>query len=165
LLKLNFDGYSIGGFGMGETFEEEMKIVKFQKSIFPENKPIYLMGIGSPNEILEAISYGCDIFDSRLPTMNARHGELFTSKGKIKILNKEYEESKEPIDKECDCFVCKNYTKAYIRFLLKENEPVGKELASYHNLFFLQNLISQAKHHIKKGTFKSFKDKIKKIYR
>jgi queuine tRNA-ribosyltransferase len=165
LKKLNFDGYSIGGFGMGETFNQEMKIVKQQKQILPENKPIYLMGIASPNEILEAISLGCDIFDSRLPTQNARHGELFTSKGKIKILNKKYQTDNSPIDKSCNCFTCKNYSKAYIRFLLKENEPVGKELASYHNLYYLQNLIQQAKEQIKKNTFSKFKKKIRKIYK
>ncbi|MFA5259564.1 MAG: tRNA guanosine(34) transglycosylase Tgt [Candidatus Pacearchaeota archaeon] len=165
LLELNFDGYSIGGFGMGETFDEEMKIVKQQKSIFPENKPIYLMGIGSPPEILEGISYGVDIFDSRMPTQNARRGTLFTSSGKLKILNKKYKLDKSPIDKSCNCFVCKNYTKAYIRHLLKEEEPVGKELASYHNLYYLQDLIKQAKGQIKKGKFKEFKDKIKKIYK
>ncbi|MDP2925622.1 MAG: tRNA guanosine(34) transglycosylase Tgt [Nanoarchaeota archaeon] len=158
LLKLDFDGYSIGGFGMGETFDEEMKIVKQQKQILPEDKPVYLMGIGSPNEILEAISYGVDIFDSRMPTMNARHGELFTSKGKIKLLNKKYESDKNPIDKSCNCFACKNFSKAYIRFLLKENEPVGKELASYHNLYYLQNIIKEAKNAIKKGKFKEFKE-------
>jgi queuine tRNA-ribosyltransferase len=165
LIKLDFDGYSIGGFGMGETFEEEMKIIKQQKGVLPDNKPIYLMGIGNPNEILEAISLGCDIFDSRMPTMNARHGQLFTSKGKIKILNKKYESDSSPIDRNCNCFTCKTYSKAYIRFLLKENEPVGKELASYHNLYYLQNLIKQAKQEIKKGKFKEFKDKIKKVYR
>ncbi|MFA5856568.1 MAG: tRNA guanosine(34) transglycosylase Tgt [Candidatus Pacearchaeota archaeon] len=164
LSKLNFDGYSIGGFGMGETFEEEMKIVANQKMILPESKPIYLMGIGSPIEILEAISYGVDIFDSRLPTMNARHGELFTSKGKIKILNKKFELDKSPIDPSCNCFVCKNFSKAYIKFLLKEDEPVGKELASYHNLYYLQDLIKKAKEEIKKGKFLEFKDKIKKTY-
>jgi len=165
LLKINFDGYSIGGFGMGETFDEEMKIVKQQKSIFPENKPIYLMGIGTPNEILEGISYGVDIFDSRLPTQNARRGTLFTTKGKLKILNKKYEIDNSPIDKNCNCFTCQNYSKAYIRHLLKEEEPVGKELASYHNLYYLQDLIKKAKEQIKKGKFKSFKDKIKKIYK
>ena len=163
-MRLGFDGYSIGGFGMGETFEEEMKIVKQQKQILPENKPVYLMGIGSPNEILEAISLGCDIFDSRMPTQNARHGELFTSLGKLKILNKKYTFDKTPIDKKCDCFVCKNYSKAYIRHLLKEEEAVGKELASYHNLYYLQNMIKEAKEAIKKGKFKEYKEKIKKVY-
>ena len=165
IISLNTDGIAIGGFGMGETFEEEMKIVEQQKKLFPENKPVYLMGIGSPNEILEAISYGVDIFDSRMPTMNARHGQLFTSKGKIKILNKKYTTSSEPIDKACNCFVCKNYTKAYIRHLIKEEEPVGKELASYHNLYYLQNLLKEAKQAIKQNKFKEFKAKIKKVYK
>ncbi|MDD5193928.1 MAG: tRNA guanosine(34) transglycosylase Tgt [Candidatus Nanoarchaeia archaeon] len=165
LIELDFDGYSIGGFGMGESFEEEMKIVKQQKSIIPENKPVYLMGIGNPNEILEAISFGCDIFDSRMPTQNARHGHLFTSKGKIKILNKKYQLDKTPIDKNCSCFVCRNYSKAYISFLLKQEEPVGKELASYHNLYYLQDLMKQAKEAIKKGKFEKFKEKVKRTYK
>ncbi|OGJ15452.1 hypothetical protein A3K73_04255 [Candidatus Pacearchaeota archaeon RBG_13_36_9] len=164
LKELNFDGYSIGGLGLGETFEEEMKIVKLQKSVLPENKPVYLMGIGNPAEILEAISLGVDMFDSRMPTQSARRGTLFTSKGKLKILNKKYESDKKPIDKECNCFVCKNYSRAYIKFLLSQEEPVGKELASYHNLYYLNSLIEQAKKHIKKRSFKDFKEKIKKAY-
>src|SRR3989344_5776249 len=91
LLKLNFDGYSIGGFGLGETIKEEFNIVKIIKKIIPENKPIYLMGIGSPVEILKGISFGIDIFDSRMPTQNARRGTLFTSNGKVRLLKKEYE--------------------------------------------------------------------------
>jgi len=164
LIQLNFDGYAIGGFGIGETFKEEMEIVKQQKQIFPDDKPIYLMGIGNPPEILEAISLGCDIFDSRLPTQNARRGTLFTSKGKLKILNTKHKTDKSPIDKSCDCFVCKTYSRAYIRHLLKEDEEVGKELASYHNLYYLQSLIKQAKEHIKKRSFKRFKEKVKRIY-
>jgi queuine tRNA-ribosyltransferase len=160
LVKLDFDGYSIGGFGMGETFQEEMRIVKQQKKIIPENKPVYLMGIGSPLEILEAISYGVDIFDSRLPTQNARRGSLFSSKGNLKILNKKYELDKAPIDSNCDCVVCKSYSRAYVRFLLKQEESVGKELASYHNLYYLMKLIDRAKEAIRKGKFKEFKDKI-----
>ncbi len=165
ILKLDFDGYAIGGFGMGETFNEEMKIVKQQKLLFPENKPVYLMGIGNPVEILEAISLGCDVFDSRMPTQNARRGSLFTSNGKLRITNKKYELDKNPIDKNCNCFVCKNYTRAYIRFLLRENEPVGKELASYHNLYYLQDLIAQAKKAIKQSKFEEFKKRVKKAYK
>lgn len=165
LVTLDFDGYSIGGFGMGETFDEEMKIVKEQKKIIPENKPVYLMGIGTPVEILEAISLGCDIFDSRMPTQSARRGTLYTSKGKVKLLNKKYEIDKKPIDTNCSCYVCKNYTRAYIRFLLKEDEPTGKILASYHNLYYLQDLITKAKIAIKKGRFIEFKKKVKRVYR
>lgn len=164
LKKLDFDGYSIGGLGLGETKQEQIKIIKLQKSILPTNKPIYLMGIGDPLEILQAISLGIDIFDSRLPTQNARRGTLFTSNGKLKILNKKYKTSKQPIDKNCKCLACKNYSRAYIRHLLKENEPVGKELASYHNLYYLQDLIKQAKQAIKNNKFKEFKNKIKKVY-
>jgi len=165
LLELDFDGYAIGGFGMGETFREEMKIVKQQKSILPEEKPVYLMGIGNPIEILEAISYGVDIFDSRMPTQNARRGTLFTSRGKLKILRKEYEKDKGPIDSKCSCFVCKNYSRAYVRFLLREEESVGKELASFHNLYYLQNLMVECREAIKKEKFDGFKKGVGKVYK
>jgi len=164
LLKLDFDGYSIGGLGMGETKKEEDIIVKLKKKLIPENKPIYLMGIGSPIEILDAIAKGVDMFDSRMPTQSARRGTLFTSNGKLKILNKKYKTDKNPIDKKCNCFACKNYSRAYINHLLKNDEPVGMELASFHNLYFLQNLIKHAKEHIKKGDFKSFSDKMTSSY-
>jgi len=164
LLRLDFDGYSIGGFGMGETFNEEMKIVKQQKKIIPENKPVYLMGIGNPGEILEAVSLGCDIFDSRMPTQNARRGTLFTSSGKLRIRSKKYEKDKKPIDSKCDCFVCKNYSRAYIRYLLKEEESVGKQLASYHNLYYLQKLLADAKKAIKRKKFREFVRKVRKVY-
>ncbi|MEK6935955.1 MAG: tRNA guanosine(34) transglycosylase Tgt [Nanoarchaeota archaeon] len=164
LKKLDFDGYSVGGFGLGETWKDEMKIIDLQKSILPENKPIYLMGIGTPVEILEAIARGVDMFDSRMPTQNARRGTLFTSTGKIRILGERYKTDKSSIDKNCDCFACKNYTKAYVRHLLKEEEPLGKELASYHNIYFLTKLIERAKQEIKKGDFLKFKKEFIKKY-
>lgn len=164
LLELDFDGYAIGGFGMGETFKEERDIVKEQKKFIPFNKPVYLMGIGNPVEILEAISLGCDIFDSRMPTQNARRGTLFTSEGKLRILRKEFEKDSRPIDSKCSCFVCKNYSRAYVRFLLREEEPVGKELASYHNLYYLMDLMRQSKEAISNGKFESFKNSVLKKY-
>jgi len=164
LKELDFDGYCVGGLGLGEKQKDEYKIIELQKSLLPNNKPIYLMGIGDPLEILEAISRGIDIFDSRMPTQNARRGTIFTSNGKLKILNKKYESDKSPIDKNCNCFVCKNYSRAYIKFLLSQDESVGKELASYHNLYYLQDLIKQAKQAIKNNKFKDFKNKIKKVY-
>ncbi len=166
LVKMDFDGYSIGGFGLGETWEDEMKIVELCKKIIPENKPVYLMGIGNPVEILEGVSRGVDIFDSRMPTMSARRGTLFTSKGKLRILNKKHKTSNKSIDENCNCFVCKNYTRAYIRYQLMQQEGVGFRLASYHNLYFLQHLLMKAREEIKKGSFdkffKSFKKKFKK---
>jgi len=164
LLKLNFDGYAIGGLGLGEKGKDEFKIIGLHKKLIPENKPIYLMGIGDPVEILEAIKKGCDIFDSRMPTQNARRGTLFTSNGKLKILNKKYESDKKPIDEKCKCFVCKNYSRAYIRFLLKEDEPVGKELASYHNLFYINDLIENSKKAIRNGNFKELLKRVKRAY-
>ncbi|MEK6914703.1 MAG: tRNA guanosine(34) transglycosylase Tgt [Nanoarchaeota archaeon] len=165
LIKLNFDGYSIGGFGLGETKEEEFKIIKLHRKMISKNKPIYLMGIGDPVEILEAINLGCDIFDSRMPTQNARRGSLFTDNGKLRILKKDYESDKNPIDKRCNCFVCKNYNRSYIRYLLKEDESVGKELASYHNIYFLNNLIKDARTAIKNKKFYNFLKNFKKRYK
>jgi queuine tRNA-ribosyltransferase len=164
LLKLDFDGYSIGGFGLGESREEEQAIIRLHKKMLPPEKPIYLMGIGDPVEILEAINLGCDIFDSRLPTQNARRGSLFTSNGKLRLLRSENKFSEEAIDGECDCFVCKNYSRAYIRYLLKEQESVGKELASYHNIYFLNNMINDVKIAIKENRFQEFLNNFKKEY-
>jgi len=165
LVEMNFDGYSIGGFGLGETQKEEMKMVELCKKIIPENKPVYLMGIGTPNEILDGIALGVDIFDSRMPTQNARRGGIFTSEGRLKLYNKNYEFDKNPLDKNCNCFVCKNYTRAYIRHLLIQEEGTGRRLASFHNLYFLQDLIRQAKEQIKKGTFEKFRKNIEKKYK
>jgi len=165
ILKLDFDGYSIGGFGLGETIEEEFSIVKQIKEILPEKKPVYLMGIGNPVEILKGISLGVDIFDSRMPTQNARRGTLFTSKGKLRILREEFKFDKSPIDKNCNCFVCKNYSKAFIRYQLINEEMVGKKLATYHNIFFLAKLIEKAKEKIRKGKFKEFLEEVEESYR
>jgi queuine tRNA-ribosyltransferase len=165
LLKIGFDGYSIGGLALGETCEEEMMAIEAHKSIIPEDKIIYLMGAGEPVEILEAIARGVDMFDSRYPTQNARHGTILTSKGKLKILNKKYESDKKPLDEKCKCFVCKNYSRAYVRYLIRQNEGNGLRLASYHNLFYINNLINEAKDAIKKGKFLEFKNKVKKCYK
>jgi len=165
LLKIDFDGYSIGGLALGEPLVEELKIIDICKSILPENKVCYLMGEGHPLNILEAIKRGVDMFDSRYPTQNARRGTIFTRNGKIKILNKKYESDKNPLDKNCGCKVCKNYTKAYIRQQLKEETGVGMNLASYHNLYFLINLIERAKEEIKKGKFEKFLRDFKKNWR
>ncbi len=164
LLKLDFDGYSIGGFGMGETIDEEFKIVEVIKPMIPENKPVYLMGIGTPIEILKGIALGVDIFDSRMPTQNARRGTLFTSNGKLKITNARYKIDKSPVDENCDCFVCKNYSKAFIRYQLINDETTGKKLATYHNVYFLTKLIEKTKEKIREGTFKEFLEEMEKRY-
>lgn len=174
LLELDLDGYAIGGLALPEECYngEKKKLKKYEyraievyKRIIPENKITYLMGEGDPVEVLEAISKGIDMFDSKYPTQTARRGTLLTSNGKIKILSRKYLDDKSAIDKKCDCFVCKNYSKAYIRYLLKEKEGVGKELASYHNLYFMKKLFEEIREVIKKSSFLQYKNKIKRIYR
>jgi len=162
--SIDFDGLAIGGLALGEEKNDELKMVKTTKSVYPENKPCYLMGEGNPKMILEAVALGCDMFDSRFPTQNARRGTLFTTKGKLRIFNAKYKTDNNPIDKNCNCKVCKNYSRAYIRNLLIDQEPMGRHLASYHNLYYLQNLMKQTQEAIKKGKFKQLLNKIKKIY-
>ena len=165
IISLDFDGYSIGGLALGEPKEEEYKMIETAKSVIPEDKAVYLMGAGDPLELLEAISRGCDIFDSRFPTQNARRGAIFTSKGRINIKSARFKEDKNPIDINCECFVCKNYSRAYIRHLLLQEEGAGLRIASYHNLYYLQELMKNARKAIKAGKFaefvKKFKSKIK----
>ena len=121
LKELDFDGYSIGGLALGETIDQEMKMVDVSVKILPENKPRYLMGAGNPMELLEAISRGVDMFDSRFPTQNARRGTIFTSNGKLRIMRKQYEFDDKPLDENCDCFVCKHYSRSYLRYQLHQD--------------------------------------------
>jgi len=165
LVSLDFDGYSIGGLALGEQKEEEYRMIDVAKKIIPEEKPVYLMGAGDPLELLEAISRGVDIFDSRFPTQNARRGAIFTSKGRINLKAAKYKEDKNPIDKNCECFVCKDYSRAYLRHLLLQEEGAGLRLASYHNLHYLQRLIESAKCAIREGKFKGFLEDFKKAQR
>ena len=164
LVSLDFDGYSIGGLALGESNEEEYKMIAVAKSKIPEDKPVYLMGAGDPLELLEAISRGVDIFDSRFPTQNARRGAIFNSEGRINLKSARFKEDNSPIDKNCSCFVCKNYSRAYIRHLLIQEEGAGLRLASYHNLHYLQRLMDDAKIAIKSGKFEKFLADFKKIH-
>ncbi len=165
LLKMDFDGYSIGGLALGEPKKEEYKMIEVVKSIIPESKPIYLMGAGDPVELLESIARGVDMFDSRFPTKNARRGAIFTSKGRLRLMRAKHKYDKKPLDENCDCFVCKDYSRAYIRHLLVNKEGVGYKLASYHNLYFLQSLMRKSREEIKKGKFSSFLAKFRKNYK
>jgi queuine tRNA-ribosyltransferase len=164
LKEINFDGYSIGGLALGESLQDELKMVEISTAILPENKPRYLMGAGNPVELLEAISRGVDMFDSRFPTQNARRGTIFTSKGKLRIFRKQYELDTKPLDEKCNCWVCKHYSRAYIRYQLYQEEAVGFRLATFHNLHYLTNLMRQSRAAIKAGKFKEFMNKIKKVY-
>ena len=164
LKSLDFPGYSIGGLALGEPKEEEYAMIETVKSHLPEEKPVYLMGAGSPLELLEAISRGVDMFDSRFPTQNARRGTLFTSEGFLRITNAPSRDDARPIDPACACFVCKRYNRAYIRHLLTRDEGVGFRLASFHNLFFLQELMRNARTAIVAGTFQTLKESLMTQY-
>lgn len=165
LLKLNFDGYSVGGLGMGEPKQAQAKMVSLQRKLMPNNKPLYLMGIGSPVEIIEAVSRGADIFDSRFPTQNARRGTILTSEGRLRLKRKDHELDNKPLDPNCDCTTCKNYTRAYLRYLIIQKEGNGYRLVTYHNLYYLMRLMERIRESIKNKTFSKLKKEIIKTYK
>jgi queuine tRNA-ribosyltransferase len=164
LTTIDFDGFAIGGLALGEAKEDEYRMIEVCQEYLPRNKPVYLMGAGNPIELLEAIERGCDIFDSRFPTMNARHGNIFSWKGKYIVTNAEHKDSLKPLDPDCDCMVCKRYSRAYICHLIRNEEGVGYQLASYHNLYFLQELMRRTRKAIKAGRFGSFKKQFIRVY-
>lgn len=157
LVKMDFDGYSIGGTSIGEPKDVMFKMIRDSTPYLPFDKPRYLMGVGSVDAILEGIENGVDMFDCVLPTRIARHGALMTSKGRVNIRDKKYEEDFTPLDSECDCYCCKNYTKAYLRHLYKCDETFGKRLLSIHNIRFLISMMEKAREAIKEDRFLEFK--------
>lgn len=163
-VKLDFDGYSIGGTSVGEGKDVMYKMIDDAVRYLPEDKPRYLMGVGEPIDILEGVSRGIDMFDCVLPTRLARHGNAFTRKGKINIKNAKYKEDFEPIEKECDCYTCKNYTKAYIRHLITSKESLGGRLLSIHNIRFLIKLTEEIRQSIKDDNFEEYKKEFIKKY-
>ena len=157
LVKIGFDGYSIGGTSIGEPKELFYKMVSDSIKFLPIEKPRYVMGIGSIDYILESISMGVDMFDCVLPTRLARHGALMTSCGRVNIRDKQYERDFTSLDSQCDCPTCKNYTKAYLHHLYKSEEILGKRLLSLHNVRFLIHLVEQARTAIKEDRFTEYK--------
>lgn len=160
LAKMDFPGYSIGGTSIGEPKEVMFKMVRDTVPYLPSDKPRYLMGVGSIDYILEGIAMGVDMFDCVLPTRIARHGALMTSKGRVNIRDQKYEEDFTPLDDECDCYTCRNYTKAYLGHLYKCDEAFGKRLLSIHNIRFLIHLMEEARTAIKEDRFGDFKDEV-----
>lgn len=163
-VKMDFDGYSIGGTSVGEGKDTMYKMIEDSIKYIPENKPRYLMGVGTPEDIFEGVLRGIDMFDCVLPTRIARHGSLMTSKGKINILNQKYEYDLNPLDDECDCYTCKNYTRSYLRHLYKTDEGFGKRILSIHNLRFLLKLTEDIKNAIKNDRLLDFKKEFMEKY-
>ena len=158
LIEMNFPGYAIGGISVGEPKEEFLDILRYITPLMPENKPRYLMGVGTPDYLIEAALSGIDMCDCVLPTRLARHGTALTSKGKIVVRNATYERDWSRLDDECDCYTCKNYTKAYIRHLVKTNEILGIRLLSIHNLKFLTNLMKKVRIEIENDNLLGFRE-------
>ena len=164
LVKMPFDGYSIGGTSVGEPKEVQNQILDYTIPVLPEDKPRYLMGVGSPGAILDAVERGVDIFDCVLPTRIARHGTAMTTHGRLILKNKEFERDFTPIDDECDCYTCKHYTKAYIRHLIKAEEILGQRLVTIHNTRFLLRLMENIREAIKEDRFLEFKKEFYEKY-
>ena len=160
----DFAGYALGGLAVGEPREDMYRILEYITPKLPENKPRYLMGVGEPLDMLEAVESGIDMMDCVQPTRIGRHGTVFTKYGRLVIKNKVYELDDRPLDEGCDCYACKNYTRGYIRHLFKAKEILGQRLATYHNLHFLIKLMNDSREAIKEGRFKEFKDEFIKNY-
>lgn len=159
LIKLPFEGYAVGGLSVGEPKEDMYRITEIVASALPKDKPRYLMGVGTPLDILEAVEKGIDMFDCVIPTRNARNGTLFTSRGKINIKKAEFKKDFTPPDPECDCYTCRNFTKAYLRHLYVSGNVNSVILNTIHNLHFYSKLMEKIRESIKEGKFAEFKQK------
>ena len=165
-VKMNFDGYSIGGVANdGESKEDMYKAVKYSTPYLPEDKLRYLMGVGEPEDILEGVEYGVDIFDCVLPTRIARHGQAFTRNGKINLNNAKFKVDLSPVEEGCDCYCCKNYTRAYVRHLISVGETLGGRLLSIHNIRFLIRLTEEIREAIKNDSFLDYKREFLEKYK
>ena len=159
IAKLDLDGYAIGGLAVGEPKEDMYRIISAVEPYAPRDKIRYLMGVGTPGNIIEAVYRGVDLFDCVMPSRNARHGQLFTWDGVINLNNAKYERDESPIDSHCDCPTCKAHSRAYVRHLLKANEVLGLRLCVQHNLYFYNNLMSEIRLAIDEDRFLEFHDK------
>ena len=159
-----FRSYAIGGIGVGEPKEEFLDILRYTAPKMPVNKPRYLMGVGTPDYLIEAAIAGIDMCDCVLPTRIARNGTAMTSHGKVVVRNATYERDWGPLDPECDCYTCRNYTRAYIRHLVKTNEILGVRLLSIHNLRFLTKLMERVRIEIENDNLLTFKNEFYKKY-
>ncbi len=165
LTSLGFDGYAIGGLSIGEPKRVTMAMTEETTALLPEGKPRYLMGAGSPEDIVEGVARGIDIFDSALPTRVARNGALFTRLGRVSIQNATYADMEQPVDAECNCYTCRTFSAAYLHHLFKCRELLAYRLATIHNLTFMSNLMSKIRGAIQDGTFNSFKNDFLANYR
>lgn len=164
LMELNFPGYAIGGLSVGETHSEMYSILDVLESVLPTAKPRYLMGVGFPSNLIEGVARGIDLFDCVLPTRNARNGTLLTRQGRLNIKKSVYANDFSPIDSECTCYACRNFTRAYIRHLYRAGEILAARLCSWHNLHYLISLMQGARHAIMEGTFPTYRAEFWRLF-
>jgi len=157
LVEIGFDGYGIGGLSIGESKEKMQEVLEYTLPLLPKGKPRYLMGVGSPRELVESISKGVDIFDSAFPTRNARHNSVYTWVGNYNITRGKYSKDNSSLERGCCCYSCRNYTKAYIRHLMKVHETLGMRLVTIHNLHFIKQLMKKSREAILENRFSKFK--------
>jgi len=157
LLEIGFEGYALGGLSVGEETVLMYEMMEFALPLLPEGKPRYVMGIGTPENLVEGVARGCDMFDCVMPTRNARNGNLFTNFGKISIKQAKYREDKQPIDPDCDCYVCRNYSRAYLRHLFMSGEILSSVLNTHHNLYYYQQLMAGIRSALESGNFTEFR--------
>lgn len=155
--EMDLDGYAVGGLAVGETHEQMYHILDETVPYLPKNKPTYLMGVGTPANILEGVARGVDFFDCVYPSRNGRHGHLYTNKGKINLFNVKYEKDLRPIEEGCQCPACKHYSRAYIRHLLKAKEMLGMRLCVLHNLYFYNTMMAEIREALDNGSFEKYK--------
>ena len=156
LIDIGFDGYAIGGLSVGEPKDEMLRLLKFTAPLLPGKQPRYLMGVGTPGDLVRGVAAGIDMFDCVMPTRNARNGWLFTSAGAVKIRNARYRLDTGPVDQQCDCYCCRNYSRSYLRHLHRNNEILGHRLATTHNLHFYLNLMANIRLAIEESRFSVF---------
>ena len=160
IAEMDLDGYAIGGLAVGETHEEMYRVIEAVVPHLPRNKPTYLMGVGTPQNILEAVERGVDFFDCVYPSRNGRHGHVYTNHGKLNLLNKRFETDPNPIEEGCSCPACKRYSRAYLRHLLKSGEMLGMRLCVLHNLFFYNRMMKEIRGALDQGCFSEYKRKM-----
>ncbi|MGV6851904.1 MAG: tRNA guanosine(34) transglycosylase Tgt [bacterium] len=164
LVELGFHGYAIGGLSVGEPAEERNQVLDFTVPELPDNKPRYLMGVGKPQDLLDSVARGIDMFDCVMPTRNARNGHLFTWSGIVRIRNARYEHDTGPVDSECGCYTCQNFSRSYLRHLDRCGEILGSRLNTIHNLFFYQDLMKRIRASITEGNFDTFYKHYRQIF-
>ncbi len=153
LTDIGFDGYALGGLSVGESYQERNEVLEYATPMLPDARPRYLMGVGTPEDIVEAVATGIDMFDCVMPTRNARNGYLFTSEGILKLRNARHLSDTSPVDPECDCYTCQNYSRSYLKHLDRCGEMLGPRLATIHNLYFYQRLMERIRQSIRDGEF------------